>query len=251
MITRATTDVRYGPPPRRGPHALRDLLALQSDELGRVDPVEVNLLVAQHLDSLQNIDIPEYQRMVDVWTDDFRRRLPEAEHHFRQTPGDWNNDIHFFRLGVLCWFLGEVLAIRYREDQKHLKSIRYTNPEDLFINGLIDAREGTCGNMPVLFLALTWRLGWPATLIVAGNHMLCRYDDGNVRHNIETTNFEGGGFRSPPDDFLRKERKIPELAVRNGSDLCPLTPKQMLGWFFGLRGRCFASVGTGTCLRVS
>jgi hypothetical protein len=161
-------------------------------DLGRVDPVEVNLLVAKGTPPLEHLDIPAYQRIVDGWAEDFRQRLPGSEHHFRKTPGDWKNDIRFFRLGSLCWFLGNVLQVRYKEDQRESRSILYTNASDMFLNGLIDTHQGTCGSMPVLFLAIAWRLRWPVSLMTVHTHLLCRYDDGKVAHNIEATNFEGG-----------------------------------------------------------
>jgi hypothetical protein len=49
--------------------------------------------------------------------------------------------------------------------------------------------------------------------------------------------------RSPPDEYLRKEYNIPERAIRDGSDLCPLSPKRALGWFLGLRGRHHYDIG--------
>ncbi len=200
------------------------------------DPVEVNLSVCLDITHFAGLNVQAYQSIVDQWAVDFDRRLPRAEQHFRATPQDWKDDVRFFRLGMLCWYIGEVLGIRYKEDQVELKAVRYTNPRDLFLNGLIDTRQGTCGNMPVLYLAIAWRLGWPVNLIIAGSHALCRFADGAVYYNIECTNF-ANGFRSPPDEFLQETYGISDEAIRIGSDLCPLTPRQMLGWFVGLRGR--------------
>jgi hypothetical protein len=200
------------------------------------DPVEANLSVCRDITHFADLNARDYQLIVDQWAMDFDRRLPGAEQHFRATPQDWKDDVQFFRLGMLCWYIGEVLGIRYKEDQVDLKAVRYTNPGDLFLNGLIDTRQGTCGNMPVLYLAIAWRLGWPVDLIVAGTHALCRFADGAVSYNIECTNF-AHGFRSPPNEFLQETYGISNEAIRSGSDLCPLTPRQMLGWFVGLRGR--------------
>jgi hypothetical protein len=159
----------------------------------------------------------------------------------------WRSDgelakVAFFRLGVLCWYVDEVLGIRYREDQKDLAAVAYTDPADLFLHGVMDSRRGTCANMPALHVALAWRLGWPVSLACARWHILCRYDDGQVTHNIEATNNGRGGFHSHPDAYYRQEYGIPEEAVRSGSDLTALRPWQSLGLFVSLRARHFEDV---------
>jgi hypothetical protein len=72
---------------------------------------------------------------------------------------------------------------------------------------------------------------------------MCRYDDGDVVHNIETTNTGLGGVQSHPDDYYLTEEGVPEIAVRCGSDLRALIPRQMLGLFVGLRARYFNNLG--------
>jgi hypothetical protein len=210
--------------------------------LGIIDPVELNLEVARGIAEFDNINVPTYLTIVDGWAGEFRRLLPNAERQFWQTPGDWKEDVRFFRLGMLCWYLGEVLGIRYKESQVDSVAVRYTDPGDLFLNGLIDTRRGTCGNLPVLYMALARRLAWDVSLMIAGSHVLCRYADGPVCYNIECTNF-AGGFRSPPDEHLQETDGIPSEAITAGSDLCSLTPRQTLGWYIGLRARHHADCG--------
>lgn len=222
---------------------LHHLLAHSNEELARVDPLEMNLLVAKGVPSLSHLDVRGYQRVADQWADDVNHRLTAAEIEFHQTPQDWKNDIHLFRLGFLCWYIDQVLDIRYREDQRELKSVLYTDPSDLFLNGVIDTRRGTCGNMATLQVALGWRLGWPVSLACVGSHCICRYDDGEVTHNIETTDMGRGGFSSRTDAQYCSEYDVPEKAIRCGSDLRAVTPREMLGLFVGLRARHFDNTG--------
>jgi hypothetical protein len=207
-------------------------------ELGATDPLLLNLLVAQGIPPLSCLDISHYTTQVDAWAADLRRRLPRAEAEFHTTPWDWKNDIHFFRLGMICWYVDQVLGIRYREDQRFVKTIKYTDAADLFVNGVIDTRRGTCATMPVLHVAMAWRLGWhSASLACAGPHIICRYDDGLVTFNIEATKNGGPGFHSHPDQFYIDEYKIAPDAIREGSDLAALRPRQLAGLFFSLRAR--------------
>jgi len=218
-------------------HVLGDVIGKSDTFLASVDPLELNLLVAREIPACRDLAVAEYQRTADAWATDLAARLVTFEDQFHVSPEAWKDDIRFFRLGLLCWYVAEVLGIRYRDDQRDLQSVSYTDPADLFVQGVMDTRQGTCGNMAALHVALVWRLGWPLHLACAGPHIFCRYDDGEVVHNIECTNNSQGGFQSHSDAHYQESRGIPDVAIECGSDLRALTPRQMLGLFIGLRGR--------------
>jgi hypothetical protein len=91
---------------QEGRHAkAENLVAWTNEDLALVDPVEMNLLVAIGLASLANLNIPRYQGICDEWAGDIARRLPSAEVEFHKTPQHWKNDIRFFRLGMVCWYV--------------------------------------------------------------------------------------------------------------------------------------------------
>ncbi len=203
----------------------------------------MNLVVAKELPRLAHLDVFSYKQKADQWATEFKRDLREAEKVFHRTPHDWKNDLHFFRLGHLCYFVDVVLGIRYREDQKDLQGVIYTDPNDLFLTGVMDTRRGTCANLTALYVALAWRMRWPVSLACVDYHIICRYDDGKVIHNIEASNFGAGGFKSPADDFYMQKYRLPTKAVRCGSDLRAVTPREMLGMFVGFRGRHLENVG--------
>lgn len=222
---------------------LQQLSRLDDDEFAQIDPLLMNLVVAKGIPALAHLDIVAYQRLADQWAAEVGRCAAEDEPMFRRSPGNWKNDLAFFRLGVLCWYVDEVLDIHYREDQRELKSVACTDANDLFLNGVIDSRRGTCANMAALHVALGWRLGWPISLACAGWHLLCRYDDGQRIHNIEATNTGRGGFHSHPDEYYRQRYQVPEAAIRCGSDLTALRPRQLLGLFVGMRARHWEDIG--------
>jgi hypothetical protein len=221
---------------------LGTLLGLASDALDSVDPLVMNLVVAKKIPCFADLNVGRYVRLADRWAGDIRERLPGAEARFWQSPADWKNDVRFFRLGIVCWYADEVLGITYPDELADAEERLYVDPMNVFLNGLMDRRCGSCASMPVLHVALGWRLGWPVSLACAGNHLFCRYDDGEVTHNIEATTFARGGFRSHPDDYYRRQYRIPEVAVSCGSDLRAVTPREMLGLFIAVRAMHFASV---------
>src|SRR5262249_16120111 len=116
---------------------VNSIATLSKTDLSRVDPLVMNLSMARELPALAALDIRLYQRMAARWAHEVKRRLPAEEEQFSRSPGDWKNDLAFFRLGVLCWYVDEVLGIRYREDQKDLRWVAYTDPSDLFLNGVM------------------------------------------------------------------------------------------------------------------
>ncbi len=171
-------------------------LAVDDSTLEQSDLVEINLTLASGIPGLESLDIDRYVNIVDDWTDQFRRQLPDMERMFRATPERWKNDIGFFRVGMLMGFLGHVIGITYIEEQKHAQSVRYTDPGHLFLHGLIDTKQGTCGNMAALHVAMCRRMGWPVSLACARSHLLSRFDDGNVIHNIEATSTHPGTIKA-------------------------------------------------------
>jgi hypothetical protein len=214
----------------------QELVRLPGDQLARIDPLVLNLEVARGIPALAHLQVAAYQARVDRWAEDFRSRLPPWEREFRKTPWDWDDDVHLFRLGQLCFYTDQVLGIRYSEDQRDNAKVRYTDPGDLFLNGVMDTRRGTCGNMAALHLAIGWRLGWPVSLALAWWHCLLRFDNGEVVWNVESTN-TAGGFRANPDAFYMERFGVTAEHVRSGSDLTSLNGRQLLGLFVGLRGR--------------
>jgi hypothetical protein len=207
-----------------------DLIGRSDADLGRIDPLEMNLTVAKRIPSLADLDVSLYKRQADRWSIELLRQLPAFEERFRRTPQEWDNDIHMFRLGVLCHFVHNDLGIRYLEDQKLVEKIAYTDPSDLFLNGVMDTRRGTCGNMAAFLVAMGWRLKWKVSLALAKWHCILRFGDGKVVWNIEASNMEGG-FRTNPDEYYQGKYNIPQEHIDCGSDLAFLKPRELLGYF--------------------
>jgi hypothetical protein len=57
--------------------------------------------------------------------------------------------------------------------------------------------------------------------------------------NIEATAIGLGGVSTPPDEHYVKKHCLSPERIAAGSDLTALKPRQMLGYFFGSRGRCW------------
>jgi hypothetical protein len=223
---------------------LAELVGMTDDDLATVDPLAMNLIVAKGLPALADLDVERYQGILNAWTLDFARRcLPYWEQFFHEAPQDFRNDLRYFRLGMVCQYLEQEARIEYKRDQREVKAIHYTDPSDLFLNGVLDTREGTCGTLAALQVAIAWRMGWPVSLACVNAHFIVRYDDGETVHNIEATMTGKGAFGSDTDEEIVKKRQLPGIALTCGSDLCALRPREMLGVFIGARARHLRDVG--------
>lgn len=220
-------------------------LALPDNQLEQADLVRLNLSVARGIPGLESLDVERYVCQVDQWTQAFERELPDMERMFHATPHKWKNDVRFFRVVMLMGFIGYDLGIRYNDEQFRQQTsgkmeVWYTDPGDLFLHKLIDTKQGTCANMPVLHAAMARRLGWPVGIAAARSHWISRFDDGEVYYNIEATGVRQGSVVSDPDEVYIEKFKLPKRAITCGSDLRKLTARETVGAFLGLRGRHYA-----------
>ncbi|HAL45237.1 MAG: hypothetical protein A2Y12_18680 [Planctomycetes bacterium GWF2_42_9] len=101
------------------------------------------------------------------------------------------------------------------------------NPDDLFLNTVIDNKRGYCLSLSILYLAIGERLDLPLYGVVAPGHFFVRCDDGKNSFNIETTQM---GVNALDSHYAQKFN-----APNNGSQgvyMRNLTKKETIGCFF-------------------
>ena len=127
----------------------------------------------------------------------------------------------------------------YLFDESGFKSVKDAgDPKDLFLHTVLDKKRGYCLSLSVLYLSLGERLGLPLYGVVVPEHFFIRYDDGQVRFNIETTG-KGG---SADDEHYIKKFGVP---TDNGDSIYMknLSKKQTLGCFLNNLGNSYNDVG--------
>ncbi len=116
-------------------------------------------------------------------------------------------------------------GITFSYDDDDLQVIKLSNR---FINGYIATKKGSCITMPLLYVIMGERLGWPIYPVRSAKHFFVRYIPEeltvNFEQNIETTN--GGAFIS--DEQYKLDIQIPDNAIKNGVYLRTLSKKEYL-----------------------
>jgi len=215
-----------------------DLLSMSPNQFAGVDLALMNLRCATGLPGAEGLDIPTILQTLDDWA--AKVRSETDRHLYRVTDPRYAEHYDYSEARLRAEFLVQVLqedcGVRYNEERIH--NVDFTNPADLFIHGMINnTNGGTCASMPVLYTAIGRRLGYPMKLVLAKQHIFCRWDDDKERFNIEgATN---GGIEYYPDEHYRTwPRQISGLEMESGEFLKSLTPEEQLATFLLNRGVC-------------
>jgi transglutaminase superfamily protein len=238
-LIHAGTPVRTPLPAHWEKLTAADLAAMTDAQLARLDPLVMNLIVARGIPGLESLDIAKYASTVDEWASLIEEANRRAEPSSRSDPAYRVSREFWMAGGMAVALAGPAFGIRYTT-----QGLDPGRPEQQFIHGVIDGRQGTCASMPVLYMAIGHRLGWPIKAVVSGDHMWARWDGAGRRFNLEATNAKSdgswGSFSSLTDEECAQWLKTPREAIDSGSDFTSLTPRQALGVFLQSRAAYWA-----------
>lgn len=105
---------------------------------------------------------------------------------------------------------------------------------------------GTCSSLPVLYVVVGRRLGYPLKLVTAKNHLFVRWDDPSPtrRFNFDAT---GQGLTPRTGDHYRQwPFPITPWEEEANGYLKSLTASQELAAFLDIRGHCLMAAGKTT-----
>lgn len=201
-----------------------DLLQMSADRLEQTDPLEVDLAVARTIPGSEGLDVGKYKRMADEWAEHIRSETVRHLHRFRENPGEYKDSLPYFKALVLATVIGQDYRVAY-----DTAAVAFEDPGDLFVHGVLDKRRGTCVSLPVLYLAMGHRLGYPIRAVTVARHVFCRWDDPvtGERLNIEAAG--AGGLVDHPDEYyLSWPTKCDPEDVTQGGMLKSLTMREFL-----------------------
>lgn len=217
---------------------MRHFHDLASQEYASLDIGEVNLECAEKLPGSEQLDIGRYVGVLDEWAAVVARTTDRVWHQFEQSPADFSNSAAYFRMLTLVTVLQRDIGVGYALDSLE-ESFDCTNSRLHFIHGIVEGHGGTCATLPVLYVAIGRRLGYPLYLVSTAQHLFVRWEDrkSGERFNIEATS---RGFVNHSDEYYHSwPNHLNPQHVRDGWLLKSMTPQEELSLFYETRARCY------------
>lgn len=182
-----------------------------------IDIGNVSLLLAKEV--YPDLDVKKYSGQIDRMVEDIRKL----------TKGSTDPD---HRIRVINTYLYQQQDFHYDKEDPYGKK-----DKNRFLNGILSTKSGSCQTMPLLYLAIAQRLGYPIYPVSAPQHLFLRYESQDLEmQNIETTS---GGAYATNEDYIR-DMDIPEKAVKTGAYLETMTYRELLGDLIAENGTYWA-----------
>ena len=228
--------------------SLADLLSFPAERLAEVEIGRMNLLCAQGLPGADDSHLGTGLRTLADMAKRVRSETERHRYRFRQNPAEFDNSEGFFEMLMLTVVLEEDFGVRYNPERASSPSEVarrdgfFDDSGDVFLHGLLGPRRmGTCSSMPVLYVAVGRRLGYPLKLVTTKGHLFVRWEDERERFNVEAT---AHGLSRFDDDYYRHwPFEVTEQEVRAEGSLKSLTPAEELAVFLSIRGMCLREAG--------
>ena len=223
-------------PAFKTPRSLAELLDLSPPELEHCDIAQMNLLCAESLPGAENLNVDEMLVTLDAWAQHIKSEIDRNFHHYGEDPAYFYNSTNFYKMAMMGVVLYEDYSIRY--NPKWIAPPGAESPDDHFfadsrdvlIHGLIgDQHLGTCSSMPILYIALGRRLGYPLKLVKAKGHLFVRWDSPAEKFDMEATS---KGVHYYDDEEYRKwPFPLSETDIQEEDYLKSLSAKEELSVF--------------------
>jgi hypothetical protein len=228
--------------------SLHSLLAVEPSQLRHTEIATLNLLSAEGLPGTEGLNQEECLANLQAWAIRVRSETQRHLYRFQRNPGEFNNSEGFFRMLIMAVVLAEDFQIRYnpaRISQPGERSITdgfFADSREVFVHGLLGPRRmGTCSSMPVLYVALGRRLGYPVSLVTTKGHLFVRWESPKERFNVETT---ARGMEHYDDEYYKQwPFPLTDDEAQAEGYLKSLTPPEELAVFLSIRGMCLREAG--------
>lgn len=214
---------------------MAQFVSMPEEKLGRLDIGAKNIECAMGLPGAEKLDVKACALKLNDWAKQVGQFTEAHRHRYLAAPEEHDNSPGQFRMMALVTYLQKRLGVQYNLSFSE-GDYNATDSRNLFIHGLLQGHGGTCVTMPVLYLAIGRRLGYPLKLVRAKEHLFARWEDPGERFNIECTS---PGFRSVEDEYYHTWPKpLSRKEIELGYFLRSLPPRAELAEFLCERARC-------------
>lgn len=230
------------------PITLNELLVLPPAKLEQCDIAFLDLLCAQGLPGAEELSVTNCLNILDEWAKRIQAETERNFHQFREHPGEFSNSEGYFRMLIMAVVLYEDFGVRYNparivmpgniDPNDHF----FADSRDIFLHGLLEGRkQGTCSSLPVLYIAIGRRLGYPLKLVTTKAHLFLRWESKAERFDMEAT---GKGMNRYDDEHFKQwPFPVSDEEIRTEGFLKSLMAAEELAVFLSLRGNCLKESG--------
>lgn len=194
----------------------QDYLALPEE---KIKIAEGLLIIEKKLNP--DLNIKQYLKTIDNMADELNKKIKKG-----QTPEKKIKMLNDYLFGIKK-FQPELNSHSHGWIGDNIRKGNF-----FFLSSVLDRKRGDCFGLSFLYLSLTEKLGLPIYGVVVPTHMFVRYDDGNVKINIET--LQSGACVKDAEYITNKN--IPKNSLDKTLYLKNLTKKQCLGIVTNKRG---------------
>ncbi len=200
-------------------------------------------MCATSLPGSESLNIEQCLATLDRWTDGIQRYSQYAIREFETNPEVYHHQLGFAYFAAMVTFLRHPRGLGISYQPTAIGNNHFWDSRDDFIHGMLTRGLGTCASMPVLYVAVGRRLGYPLHLAISNGHFFCQWvnDDGS-RINLEGSGASGSEML-PDTHFYYWPTSLDARQLALNRYLRPLTREEELAAFLQTRANCFASVG--------
>ena len=229
--------------PAKSPRTLAELLELKPAELEGTDIALMNLLCAEGLPGAEILKVEDCLATLDQWAQHAKREIDRNYHHFREDPAYYYHSEAFYKMLMLSVVVYEDFGVRYNPkliappSEARGDDHFFADSRDILIHGMVGPqRMGTCSSMPILYIALGQRLGYPLKLVKARGHLFMRWDSPTEKFNMDAT---GKGLDKYDDEHYKQwPFPLTEAGIKEDDYLKSLSAAEELSAFLSIRGAC-------------
>ena len=230
------------------PKTLAELLALKPENLATVDIGIMNILCAQGLSGAEDMKVADHQATLDQWAQRVKSETDRNFHRFREDPAYFYNSESFYKMVMMAVVVYEDFGIRYNPkwiappSEIRADDHFFADSRDVFVHGMVGPQHmGTCSSMPVFYIALGRRLGYPLKLATTKQHLFMRWESPMERFDMDAT---GKGIDRYDDEYYKKwPFPITEQEIQEEGYLKSLSPSEELSVFLAIRAACLKENG--------
>lgn len=213
------------------------------DQLRQVDIADMNLASASGLPGSEWMDADFCRYRLERFAEHVKNETQRAMPKFRRNPEEYEHSEPLFRMLTLTTVLVQDFGVRYNLAKASRDTMLM--PEDSFIFGVFQGEGGNCGSLPVVFISVGRRLGYPLKLATTRGHSFIRWEGADgTKFNFEAHQ-QGMAWHS--DEYYRKwPVELLKQEIECFGYLRSLRPEEELAHFLGERGLYWLEIG---CMR--